>query len=295
MSRRMRLGLAGDLIPRDPAALTPVVARDLAALGISAVVTHFAVPHETLVGAPGERVRAVLADAGLRIVQAAGCNANLVHPDPAARADALARLRVSLAAARALGAEMVLTGCGSRHLSFFYGPSPENYLPETRALLIESLHRAAPLAEEAGVVLALECHVLTTLDTPEHIRAILDAVGSSWVRANFDPVNLLGDLPSLYQNGDFIRRTIAQLAPHYVACAHVKDIAPAPAFVLHLDEVPPGEGLLDFDAFFDACAALGDGAALVVEHLPAEQVPVALAFVRRGAARRGIVLQPPAV
>ena len=189
---------------------------------------------------------------------------------------------------------MIITGCGSHHPSFFYGPAAENHHPTTRERLVESLRRAAAMAEESGVVLALECHVLTTLDTAEHIREILAAVGSPWVRSNFDPVNLIGDLPTLYANGAAMRRMATLLAPHYAACAHVKDIAPRPELVLHLDEVPPGTGLLDYDAFFAVCRQLGEGTALVVEHLAAAQVPQALDFVRRTAARQGIELANPA-
>jgi sugar phosphate isomerase/epimerase len=284
----MRLGLAGELIPRDPAALTPGVAQALAAQGITALVTHFQTPPETLAGDLGRWVRGVLADAGLSIVQATGYNPNLVHPDPLVRERDLARLRAAFAAARTLGAEMVISGCGSLHPTFFYGPAAENHRPETRERLIESLRRAVPMAEEAGVMLAMECHVLTTLDTPEHILAILEAVGSPWIRANFDPVNLLGDLPSLYDNAAAIRHMASLLLPYYAPCAHIKDIAPLPELVLHLAETPPGTGLLDYAAVFDVCRRLGEGASLVVEHLPSAQVPEALAFVRRAATAHGI-------
>jgi sugar phosphate isomerase/epimerase len=286
----MRLGLAGDLIPRDPAALTPEVARSLAALGIRVLVTHFQAPPEALAGDLGRRVRAVLAEAGLSIVQATGYNPNLVHPDPLVRERDLARLHAAFAAARTLGAEMVISGCGSLHPTFFYGPAAANHRPETRDRLIESLRRAALLAEDTGVPLALECHVLTTLDTPAHILSILEAVGSPWVRANVDPVNLIGDLPALYDNATAIRQAAALLLPHYVPCAHIKDIAAQPELVLHLAEAPPGTGLLDYTAVFEVCRQLGENTALVVEHLPAAQVPAALAFIRQIAPLHGIEL-----
>ena len=90
-------------------------------------------------------------------------------------------------------------------------PHPENHPPNTRERLISSLRRVAPWARDAGVILALECHVTTALDTPEHIREIVQAVDSPWVRANFDPVNLLGDFGKVWHNaGD---------APHVADCS----------------------------------------------------------------------------
>jgi hypothetical protein len=43
------------------------------------------------------------------------------------------------------------------------------------------------------------------LDTPEHIREVVDAVDSPWIRANFDPVNLLGGFSSMWNNGATMR------------------------------------------------------------------------------------------
>jgi sugar phosphate isomerase/epimerase len=284
----MRLGLAGDRIPGDPRALTSTVARDLAALGISVLVTHFAMPPEEIARAEGKRVREKLADAGLSIVQASGYNPNMVHPDRKVRELELTRLRAAFAAAQALGAELVISGCGSHHPSAFYGPARTNHEPRTRDRLIDSLRQAALMAEEVGIPLTLECHVLTTLDTPEHIAEVVRAVESPWVQVNFDPVNLIGDLPSLFANGEAIRHMAGVLAPYYAPSAHVKDILAQADLVLHLAEAPPGAGLLDYEAFFAVCHRLGPGAALVVEHLPADKVPAALSFVRRAAAEHGI-------
>ncbi len=287
---KMRLGLAGALVPRDYAEVTPALARRLSSLGFRTLVTHFAAPPETLAGAAGEQVRAILADSGIRIVQSTGYNPNLVHPDDGVREAELARLCAAFDAARSLGAEMIITGCGSHHPGFFYGPSPANHTEQTRARLVESLRLAASWAEASGIILALECHILTTLDSPAHIRAILQAVGSPWVRANFDPVNLIGDLPTLYANAEAIRRMGEELAPYYAPSAHIKDVQALPELVLHLAEAPPGDGLLDYGAFFAVCRTLGDGAALIIEHLTTDQLDPALVFVKDAARRHGIEL-----
>ena len=95
-----------------------------------------------------------------------GYNPQLTHPDDAVLEVELDRLRAAFDTARLLEAEMIISGCGSRHATAFYGPHPENHLPATRERLIASLRRVAPWARDAGIVLALECHVTTALDTP---------------------------------------------------------------------------------------------------------------------------------
>ena len=109
---------------------------------------------------------------------------------------------------------------------------------------------------------------MTTLDTPETIRDIIDAVGSPMVRVNFDPVNLLGDLSAVYASGDGIRHMWDVIGPRYVPSAHLKDVLPLPHLVVHLAEVAPGKGLL--------------------EHLPADEVDDAIRFAIATAGQNGI-------
>jgi sugar phosphate isomerase/epimerase len=231
-------------------------------------------------------VRSALAEHGLSIVQATGYNPQLTHPDDGVLASELDRLRAAFDTARLLGAEMIISGCGSRHPSHFYGPHPENHTPATRERLIASLRRVAPWAQEAGVILALECHVTTALDTPEHIREIVQATDSPWIRANFDPVNLLGDFSRVWHNADAMRHMWQTLGECYTKSAHIKDVRADPGFVVHISEAPPGEGLLDLDAFFEVVAHLGEDTAVIVEHLPADQALAAIAYVKHAAEQR---------
>ena len=286
----LQLGVAGAIVPSDPAGMTPQWARAMAAEGITALVTHLQPPAEALVGDPSRRVRDVLGDAGIRVAQAAAFDPHLIHPDDAFRRSELERLPTCFEVARDLGAEMLITGCGSLHPDHRYGPDPRNHDPATRERLVDSLRRVAPLAEHHGVILALECHVMTTLDTPAAIRDIIEAVDSPWVRPNFDPVNMIGGLPDLYDTAGAMERMWEALGSHYTQSAHVKDIIARPDFVLHLDEVAPGQGWLDLAAFFAICQRLGEGAALIVEHLPVDQVDAALQVVREAASEAGVTL-----
>jgi sugar phosphate isomerase/epimerase len=286
---KLRLGVAGGPVPRHPAEVDDALARQLAGLGVRVLTTHFA-PTPDVVAADASRVRSVLAAHGLSIVQATGYNPQLTHPDDAVLASELDRLRAAFETARRLGSEMIISGCGSRHPSHFYGPHPENHLPATRDRLIAALQRVAPWARDAGVILALECHVTTALDTPEHIRDIVQGVDSPWVRANFDPVNLLGDFSKVWHNADAMRHMWQTLGSCYAKSAHIKDVVADPELVVHISEAPPGQGLLDLDAFFEVVQSLGEDTAIIVEHLPADQAIAAIKYVKHAAEQRGFML-----
>ncbi len=289
-----RLGLSGGIVPTDPAAMDVTFARTARALGATVLATHLAPPPDALI-ATGQaaRIRALLADHGIAIVQATGSRPALVTDDPARLAADLERLARAGEAAAALGSPWVLTGCGSLHPEHPYGPHPGNHAPATRDRLVAALRAAAPRAADAGVGIALEAHVATTLDTPESIAAILGEVDHPAVRLNFDPVNLLGTLDAAFANGAEIARMAALLGPFYAPTAHLKDVVIHPELVVRIAEGEPGEGILDLDAFYAAARGLGPEVAVIVEHLPAERVPAAIARVRAAAADRGIHFAAP--
>lgn len=286
----VRLGVAGGPMPSDPAAVTADLLDELHTLGVRAIAAAFPAPAETLTASVVDRLRGLFEESGIAVAQLAGHNAALSHGDADRRRVDLERLRRGFGIAAALGAEAVITGCGSMHPDHFYGPDPRNHGPEARRRLVMSLRAAADFAADSGVPLSLECHVLTTLDSASHIREVLDEVDSPWVRANFDPVNLLGSLAEVYASGAAVRRAAAMIGPRLAPTCHVKDVTVSPGLVLHIDEAAPGTGMLDLDAVFDVVRGMGDGAALLVEHLDAADARQALQWLIGRVERAGLTL-----
>ena len=205
--------------------------------------------------------------------------------------DDLACLTRAFRVAQLLGSPMVLTGCGSYHPTRGYGPHPRNHSPEARERMVVFLKRAAPRAEEHGIVLALECHMITALDTPAHIREVVDAVASPALKVNFDPVNLLASIDAVYDSGAQMAAMLAELGPRYHWTAHAKDILIEARLALHFEETVCGDGLLDWPAYLRCAERLGTPerpAAVLVEHMPAFLAPRGLEFVRSQAAADGV-------
>jgi sugar phosphate isomerase/epimerase len=285
----MSLGLAGGPLPRTSGRLTSHLARWLMGHGVRAVALHLE-DHDVLVEGGAQRVRQTLAEHGIGVSQSTGNGPNLVDADADVRADALGRVRRAISVARLLGAVMVNTGVGSHHPTFPYGPHPANHTPQAVDTLVANLRILCPEASDQGLLLSLEPHVMTTIGDVETISAVVEAVGHPALRVNFDPVNLLGTLPAVYGSAAAIRAIGDRLGPVLAPSAHIKDIRPAAALVLHLDEVPPGEGFVDWDAFFAVCRRLDEGSALIVEHLEGGELEDALARVTRMASAHRIAL-----
>lgn len=93
----------------------------------------------------------------------------------------------------------------------FFGKNDLKNDAEGTSETIKRLKEVAPLAEERGVILALE----TTIDADEHLH-IIDAVGSPAVQVYYDTGNSRG-------NGYDIEKEIRQLGRELICEVHVKD------------------------------------------------------------------------
>lgn len=271
----MRLGVADGPTPYDPDRVDERVAAKVHELGFSGVATHFGyglgMAPADLTTARCRRVRDVFDAYDIRIVQSWGWGANLIRPEPAERRRQLALLAGASRVAADLGATMVIIGSGSHNPRGPYWPHWENHAPRTQERLIASLRAAAVAAEHHGVVIALESHVLTTLDTPERVRDVVQAVGSPAVRVNLDPVNFVGDLPTLYASTQLLARVFAVLGDLAVS-GHVKDVYAEDRLVLHLSETVLGDGEFDLRTYLTLFEECLPDAYLFIEHLPEDLV-----------------------
>jgi sugar phosphate isomerase/epimerase len=286
----MRLGLANGPLPTTSDGFTTELADLLQGWGIRALALHLQ-DADALIAREGRRIRRLLADRDIRVWQSTGYQPNLVDPEPDTQREARARISRGLAVAEQLGAVMVNTGVGSYHPTFPYGPHPANHTPRAIEALVENLRVLCDEAEGRGLLLSLEPHVQTAISDPDTIAGIVAAVDHPVLRVNFDPVNLLGTLPLVFEAGAAIRRMGQRMSSFLGPSAHVKDIRPLPELVLHLAEVSPGEGYVDWAAYFEVCRSLGDGAALIVEHLHGDAVEPAIAATVELAQRHGIALE----
>jgi sugar phosphate isomerase/epimerase len=211
----------------------------------------------------------------------------LFSPDRAEREAVTTKVHRGTEIAAALGAQAFLLRPGSLSPAGSWTPHRDNHLPESRERLIETLKPMAEKAEQEGVILAMETHVVSIMDPPETCRDIVEAVGSDHFRLIMDAVNHFGCIQNVYNSSDFLTHifdTMGPLAP----VAHLKDLKVSPGLVVHIDQEIPGEGELDLALMlqrFDALFPEGYG---LIEHLPRENVPVAAANIRRIAAENAV-------
>ena len=235
------------------------------------------------------RFRDILADADLDHVMATGYWQNLAHPDGENRERSLRVLGAGLRLAARLGAACIDTGPGSMSAAGPWAPHPDNWAPWAEANLIDSLARAAEVAAEVGVRIHLEGHQLVTLRNAKVTRRVVDAVGSSWVRVDMDPVNWI-TLDTYYDTGAAIDDMFDTLGSR-IGSGHSKDITLWDRHTVHLDTVTTGQGAIDHRRYLRRLEALDPDIYLMVEGCSTEDAPGVYTFLADQATQAGVTIK----
>ena len=284
----MRLGVV-DMLPKDFRTYTPAHLSAIRALGFTGFGCH-------LDGALAAEITATDCAAFLALYTAAelelaqfslAYSECLFAPESAVRAAVTEKIGRGIVLAGQLEAQALLIRPGSLNPAGPWTPARENHYPENLKLLIDTLRPIAAQAEAAGVLLVMETHATSIMDSPEVCRAVIEAVGVPKLRLTMDVVNHFQSLRQVYSSSDRIDQIfdiIGDIAP----VAHIKDIIVQNKHVLHLDEAVPGEGELDIGRLFRRFQALYPHGYGLIEHLPIDRVPLANATVRRVAAECGV-------
>jgi sugar phosphate isomerase/epimerase len=217
---------------------------------------------------------------GVELVEYGQYQTTFVDADAAVRLSSIDVVREATRVAKAAGCRIVIVGVGSLNSAGQWYADGRNYLPETVLRLIESLREAVKPAEAEGLVLALECHVTTTLRSALVAREVIDAVGSPALKVHLDPVNWMS-FETVFDSGPAISQMFANLGHERISGAHSKGIVCANDFIVHMKETHTGgDGdLLDHHSFLKELAAMPGEPYLVIEHVAVERMPDARAYL----------------
>jgi sugar phosphate isomerase/epimerase len=206
---------------------------------------------------------------GISIAGLAGYR-NLVAPDPGKRRANIDFIARCLELAPRFGTSVVATETGTRHPEGDWTDSPDNWRPETWALLDEAIGELLPVAERSGTILALEASVKNVLRTPGQLIGLLERFPSRHLQVVCDPYNYISShlLPARERlSADFLDRF-----EHRFVLAHLKDVDPGGA------DVATGEfgtGVFPQGIYLEFLATRRPDLPLILEHLPLDHVPAA--------------------
>ncbi len=155
--------------------------------------------------------------------------------------------------------------------------------------MIKSLREAVAAAEEHGVAIHLEGHQLATLRNAEVMAAVIDAVDSPMLKCDLDPANWI-TLETVFDTTPAIEHMFEVLGDR-VGSGHAKDVEIENRLAIHIDNVPAGDGRLDFQAYIKGLEALGPEIYLIIEACPVEDTERVRGFLVEQAIQAGVTIR----
>lgn len=203
------------------------------------------------------------------VIAEVGAWSNPLSPDQETREGAVELCKSRLALADEIGARCCVNISGSRG-NRWDGPHPDNLTDETFELVVEMVRDIIDSVEPSRTFYTLEAMPWMYPDSPDSYLGLIAAVDRHQFAVHLDPVNLIYSPQRFFANAALIRECFAKLGPHIKSC-HAKDIALSDDLTVHLDEVRPGLGGLDYRTFLGELDRLEPDTPLMLEHLPDER------------------------
>jgi len=229
---------------------------------------------------------AAAAAAGVVIAEV-GAWSNPISPDEATRAVAVERSKRQLALADRVGARCCVNLAGTR-AETWDGPHPDNLSADTFALIVDTVREIVDAVAPQRTYYTLEPMPWSPPDSPDSYLALLRAVDRPRLAVHLDPVNMINTPAKYYDNAGFLRECFAKLGPH-IRSVHAKDVVLGSELTVHLAEVRPGLGGLDFRVLLTELDKLDPDTPVLVEHLQTEaEYAAAVAHIRGVAAELGL-------
>ena len=200
---------------------------------------------------------------------------NMIHPDPAARAQGMRRLGILASRAAALGTNLLTLCTGTRNPSNMWQHHPQNNSPEAWSDLQDAIGQALTFAEEHDVHLGIEPEVANVVNSPPKARKLLDTMRS-------DRLTIVMDGANVFPKGTIQRQRqildeAFDLLGDRIALAHAKDLSRDG----EAGHEAAGTGLLDYDHYLHLLHQSGYRGAVVLHSLTPAQVPGCVRFLQQ--------------
>ena len=223
------------------------------------------------------------------VIAEVGAWSNPLSPDRTTSEAALELCKRSLVLADAIGARCCVNIAGSRG-DKWDGPAADDLTDHTFEMIVQTVRQIIDDVRPAGTFYTLETMPWMYPDSADSYLALIRAVDRPAFAAHFDPVNLICSPQRCFANADIVREFVAKLGAHIKSC-HAKDVLLQDRLTVHLDEVRPGRGQLDYRTYLRELARLPEDTPVIMEHLSgADDYVAAAAHIRRIAEEEGIEL-----
>jgi sugar phosphate isomerase/epimerase len=202
--------------------------------------------------------------------------------------DNLRCLKILARGATILGSDLLTLCTGTRNQQDMWTYHPGNESPAAWQAMIDAMWQALDIATEFDLNLGIEPEVANVVSNANDAARLIRELRSSRIRIVFDPANLYRPPADPRTNCAVITDGLTLLA-NRIAIAHCKDItASIPKEAGSWQDEPlyshvaAGEGILNYRHYLSELRRMTPtGVPLILHGLKEEQIPRAVAFIRR--------------
>ena len=233
---------------------------------------------------------APLRERGLSVCQIGASGYNPLSVDRERQGQQKAILEQAIPLAADAGCPYLVICGGNYHPSGFGGGDRRNFDEAALDDVARELGPMLALAEKHGAILSIEMYLKTSVNTPERFLALKEKVGSDALRANVD-VTSLYNYEDMWDPTEKVAQICNGLAGHY-GLGHIKEVAMAEGFHIHVGLAPLGDGPTDWSQVLRLMAPhMPQDSWLILEHVATpEEARSSLAHLRAAAERAGVSL-----
>ena len=191
---------------------------------------------------------------------------NLMDADSAKRAENLQKVTDGLALAEEIGARCCVDIAGSFNEKTWYGPHPQNLSTEFFDIAVENARKIIDAVKPKRAKFGYEMMGWALPDSVESTLRMIEAVDRDAFAVHLDPCNLINSPDRFYRNTELLNDCFDKLGPWIVGC-HAKDVRWNVGMQVHFEEVPLGQGSLDYETYLKRLATLPGDVPLMIEHM----------------------------
>lgn len=210
---------------------------------------------------------------------------NMIDPDLDRRMSYIRRFERIAQACQALDCRIITLCTGSRSSRSMWSYHPDNAADDAWLDLIDTTRKIIPIAEQYNLFLGVETEASNVVFTIDRTRRYLDEIGSPWLKVIMDCANLFPAGTAKVENvRSTIQEAFNQLGKDLIL-AHGKDVCASDS----VQFTSPGQGIIDYDFYFDLLKQVGYTRGLILHGIHDEQAfEPAIAFTREKLTLAGI-------
>lgn len=202
--------------------------------------------------------------ADIVIAEVGAWGRNYVSENPVERELAVTESILLLEMAEKLGARCLVNSAGWR------SDPRQNFSEETFCLIVDTVQAILDAARPSKTSFTLELVPDIYPYSIDSYLDLLEAVDREAFGVHFDLANITVTPYLCYHNAELVQECLEKLGPHIKSC-HAKDVTVRKGMVVHIDEVRPGLGCLDYVTLIRSLDRLDPDIPLMMEHLPNNQ------------------------